>query len=133
MKFTGVPPPIGTSRSRSRKRAQSSSSRRSSSSSSSSSRRKKKKKKSKKAKKSDSDDGEPSMAAPAGESEEVAQAKCDALQKLTGLQKIESKDARMKEYRALLRTWHPDKNPDRLEVATAVFQFLQKGKKLISP
>lgn len=37
----------------------------------------------------------------------------------------------MKEWRSLLRAWHPDKNPDRVEVATAVFQFLQKGKLLL--
>ena len=38
----------------------------------------------------------------------------------------------MKEYRELLRQWHPDKNPDKVEVATAVFQFLQKAKPMIA-
>ena len=31
------------------------------------------------------------------------------------------------EWRSLLRSWHPDKNPEKAEVATAVFQFLQKA------
>jgi len=44
---------------------------------------------------------------------------------------VEPKEQRIKDWRALLREWHPDKNPDRTEVATAVFQFLQKGKLLI--
>lgn len=56
----------------------------------------------------------------------------EALQKLTKLQGIEPKEERAKQWRLLLRTWHPDKNPDKLEVATAVFQFLQKGKTLLS-
>jgi len=47
------------------------------------------------------------------------------------LRDMEPKEARMKEFRALLRQWHPDKNPSRVEVATAVFQFLQKGKLLM--
>jgi curved DNA-binding protein CbpA len=55
----------------------------------------------------------------------------DALNQLTAIQKMESKDARSKEFRQLLRNWHPDKNPDKVEVATAVFQFLQKGKRLL--
>jgi len=66
------------------------------------------------------------------ESKEVEEAKMDALQKLTKLQSIESKEERAKQWRLLLRTWHPDKNPERLEVATAVFQFLQKGKSLLN-
>ena len=32
------------------------------------------------------------------------------------------------EWRSLLRSWHPDKNPEKAEVATAVFQFLQKAR-----
>lgn len=77
---------------------------------------------------------------------------------------VEPKEARMKEWRELLRQWHPDKNPHRIEahcqgswrvscsqhfvcllfasclwewhsqfwkVATAVFQFLQKGKPML--
>lgn len=64
---------------------------------------------------------------------EVEKAKAEVLQKLLQLQKVEPKEARIKEWRALLREWHPDKNPDRVEVATAVFQFLQKGKLLVDP
>jgi len=66
------------------------------------------------------------------ESKEIEEAKMDALQKLTKLQSVEPKEARAKEWRLLLRTWHPDKNPEKLEVATAVFQFLQKGKSLLN-
>jgi len=61
-------------------------------------------------------------------SPEIEKAKAEALDKLLKLKSVEPKDARMKEWRALLREWHPDKNPERVEVATAVFQFLQKGK-----
>lgn len=62
---------------------------------------------------------------------EVEKAKAEALTKLMQLRDVEPKEARMKEFRALLRQWHPDKNPGRVEVATAVFQFLQKGKLLM--
>jgi len=64
-------------------------------------------------------------------SPEIDKAKAEALDKLMKLKSVEPKDARMKEWRALLREWHPDKNPDRVEVATAVFQFLQKGKLIL--
>lgn len=47
------------------------------------------------------------------------------------LKEVEPRENRLKEFRILLRKWHPDKNPDQQEVATAVFQFLQKGKLLI--
>lgn len=66
------------------------------------------------------------------ESKEVEEAKMEALQKLTKLQSVEPKEARAKEWRLLLREWHPDKNPEKKEVATAVFQFLQKGKSLLN-
>lgn len=62
---------------------------------------------------------------------EIDKAKADALQQLTRLQSVEPKEVRMSEFRALLRQWHPDKNPERVEMATAVFQFLQKGKALM--
>jgi len=62
---------------------------------------------------------------------EVEQAKAQALEELMRLQHIATKEARMTEFRALLRKWHPDKNPDRVDVATAVFQFLQKGKPML--
>jgi len=62
---------------------------------------------------------------------DIEDAKRDALKKLQDLQSIANKETRMKEWRALLRLWHPDKNPEKVEVATAVFQFLQKGKVLL--
>lgn len=68
----------------------------------------------------------------AKESPEIQKAKMEVLEKLKGLQSIEPKETRTKQFRDLLRTWHPDKNPDNLEVATAVFQFLQKGKSLLN-
>lgn len=61
----------------------------------------------------------------------IEEAKKEVLVKLERLQKIDSKEARMKEWRSLLRAWHPDKRPDEVAVATAVFQFLQKGKLLL--
>merc|ERR1719271_2004475 len=67
-----------------------------------------------------------------GEDPEVAKAKMEALAKLRELQQIEPKEERSKQFRALLREWHPDKNPDKSEVATEVFQFLQKGKNLLN-
>uniref|UniRef100_A0A7S4V8R4 RanBP2-type domain-containing protein n=1 Tax=Alexandrium monilatum TaxID=311494 RepID=A0A7S4V8R4_9DINO len=64
-------------------------------------------------------------------SPEVDRAKAEALEELMKLRSLETKEARMTEFRALLRKWHPDKNPERVEVATAVFQFLQKGKPVL--
>lgn len=63
---------------------------------------------------------------------EVERAKTEAMEELMKLRSVEPKEARMTEFRALLRKWHPDKNPDRVELATAVFQFLQKGKPILS-
>eukprot|EP00929_Paragymnodinium_shiwhaense_P020555 TRINITY_DN13667_c0_g1_i1.p1 TRINITY_DN13667_c0_g1~~TRINITY_DN13667_c0_g1_i1.p1 ORF type:complete len:323 (+),score=79.78 TRINITY_DN13667_c0_g1_i1:838-1806(+) len=140
------------SRSRGRRRSSDSSSKsRSSSSSEKSKTRKKKKNKSKKKKKKrsrsssessssskSSDEAERGAAAAQGGdadkqpgNPEVEKAKSEALETLMKLRKVEPKETRMSEFRALLRTWHPDKNPQRLEVATAVFQFLQKGKSLL--
>jgi len=62
---------------------------------------------------------------------EVEKAKSEVLEKLMKLREVDPKEERIKRWRALLREWHPDKNLDRAEVATAVFQFLQKGKQLI--
>ncbi|CAE8628384.1 unnamed protein product [Polarella glacialis] len=128
-------------RSRSRKRQQSSSS----SSSSSPAKKKRKKKKSKKKRSRSSSGSRSSSVKPVGEqgsadgekaatqesNPEVEDAKKEALEKLMKLKTLEPKEARLKEWRLLLREWHPDKNLQRLEVATAVFQFLQKGKALI--
>lgn len=102
--------------------------RRSSSSSSSRSR-------SSKSSKSSGDAADASTAASkeaeAPKNPEVEKAKAESLQKLMKLKAVEPLPARMKEYRELLRQWHPDKNPDKVEVATAVFQFLQKAKPMI--
>lgn len=62
---------------------------------------------------------------------EIEKAKAEVLETLMKLKGMEPRDARVREWRTLLRQWHPDKNPDRVEVATAVFQFLQKAKLLI--
>lgn len=74
----------------------------------------------------------PLAAAPTTEEEkQIEVAKQEALVQLEKLRKMEPKEARMKEWRILLREWHPDKNPEKQQVATAVFQFLQKGKALL--
>lgn len=68
-----------------------------------------------------------------GDPPEIAKAKGEAAAELMKLKSVEPREKRMKDWRALLRNWHPDKNPDRVEVATAVFQFLQKAKPLLDP
>lgn len=113
-------------------------------SSSSSSSKKRDKKKSKRKKRSSSSsrsrsrssssvvvESAATLAASGSGSAEIDKLKADALQQLTRLQSVEPKDVRMSEFRALLREWHPDKNLERVEAATAVFQFLQKGKALM--
>jgi hypothetical protein len=141
--------PAGRSRSKSSRRSSSSSSSRSRSR-----RRKKKKKNKRKSKKSrssstisssssnkkgkkDKDEKEGSGSAGASgeqgsDDPDIAKAKMEALAKLREMQSVEPKEERSKQFRALLREWHPDKNPERAEVATAVFQFLQKGKNLLN-
>lgn len=69
---------------------------------------------------------------PVHEPPEIALAKKQVLAKLTVMKNIVEKESRQKEFRQLLREWHPDKNPERIEMATAVFQFLQKGKSLLN-
>lgn len=64
---------------------------------------------------------------------EVDAAKREVLQRLMALKAVQPSDARMREWRLLLREWHPDKNPERVELATAVFQFLQKGRSILEP
>eukprot|EP00435_Cladocopium_sp_Y103_P045727 s1416_g13.t1 len=124
---TAPPPPPEPSRSRSRRSA-------SSSSSSSSAKRRKKKHKHKKHKKGKSsssssssrskssvrsaegpkDDEDPDK--PKETNPEIEKAKAEALETLMKLKEIESKENRSKEFRALLRKWHPDKNPDQQEL-----------------
>lgn len=120
--------------------------RRKSSSGSSSSSKKKKTKKHKRKKSSSGDSvksskskssssgcvmEEPAHTEPVSNNPDIDKAKAEALEKLLKLKTVEPKEARMKEWRELLRQWHPDKNPHRIEVATAVFQFLQKGKPML--
>lgn len=140
-----------SSRSRSRSRSRSSSSSKSRSRSRSRKKKKKKKKKHKKKKgrssstvsssssggKNKDKSGDPAAgdggeAGASGENPEVQKAKMEALAKLQSMQSVEPKEERSKQFRALLREWHPDKNPEKAEVATAVFQFLQKGKNLLN-
>eukprot|EP00930_Biecheleria_cincta_P055459 TRINITY_DN41774_c0_g1_i1.p1 TRINITY_DN41774_c0_g1~~TRINITY_DN41774_c0_g1_i1.p1 ORF type:complete len:867 (-),score=126.05 TRINITY_DN41774_c0_g1_i1:65-2665(-) len=135
-------------RKRKKSKSSSSSSRKSSSSSSSSSSRSRKKKKKKGKFTSDATEAAaqagasaapnvaqpptPAPAAAPAEDPDTAMAKKRVLAKLTELQKIEPKEERAKQFRALLRDWHPDKNPEKKDMATAVFQFLQKGKSLLN-
>lgn len=48
-----------------------------------------------------------------------------AMKQLNDLRQLATKKERQKGFKELLRAWHPDKNPENLEVATAVFQRLQ--------
>lgn len=61
---------------------------------------------------------------------ELDKLKQDALERLLKL-RDEPLATRKKMWRALLLEFHPDKQPDNKENATAVFQFLQKGKALL--
>lgn len=110
--------------------------RRSSSSSSSSSKapsRKKKKKKRSRSKSSSASSEksfgqlENSVAKPNTELDKLKNA---ALQRLLKI-KEEPPETRKKSWRGLLLEWHPDKHPEDTQNATAIFQFLQKGKALL--
>lgn len=62
----------------------------------------------------------------------VEKAKSEALQKVVKLREADIPvDEKRRQWRALLREWHPDKHADNVEVATAVFQFLQKAKTIL--
>jgi len=54
------------------------------------------------------------------------------MQQLRILQKLPTKEERQRGFKDLLRAWHPDKNPQNVEVATAVFQRLQAERKVLS-
>lgn len=124
-----------------RKSSGSSSSPNGSSSSASSERPARKKKRKKKKRRSSSSSSSSSVAvseaaagqsdAPATEDPGVGRAKAEALEELLRLRDRQPLELRMSEFRALLRKWHPDKNPDRKDLATAVFQFLQRGKTML--
>lgn len=124
------------SRSRSRKkrkkRKKSSSSSSSSSSSRSSRRRKPKKRGSGgPVELSDAEEPEAERQETKKSNPEIEQAKSEALKRIMSLKEagLETQE-RNKQWRALLREWHPDKHENK-ELATAVFQFLQKAKSLI--
>lgn len=130
-----------SSSSRGKQKAKNRKRKRSSSSSSSSSKKKGKKKKGKKKRSKSRSSSSSSvviekdaagLAKSCSGDSDIDKAKADALKELTRLQTVEPKDVRMTEFRALLREWHPDKNLHRQELATAVFQFLQKGKVLMN-
>jgi len=137
-------PPCGRSRSRGGRSSGSSSSssssrprkkkkgkRKRSSSSGSSSSKSSKSSKGKDGEEGTDADGSAAAEAAALKNPEVEAAKAENLAKLMKLRDIQPVQARMKEYRELLRHWHPNKNPEKVEVATAVFQFLQKAKPMI--
>jgi len=114
-----------------RKRKSSSSS---SSSEEASERRRKKKKKRKSKSRSSSASSEKSFGqvvdSVAKPNTELDKLKNSALQRLIKI-KDETPEIRKRSWRALLLEWHPDKHPEDKENATAVFQFLQKGKGLL--
>eukprot|EP00928_Gymnodinium_smaydae_P040969 TRINITY_DN2774_c1_g1_i1.p1 TRINITY_DN2774_c1_g1~~TRINITY_DN2774_c1_g1_i1.p1 ORF type:complete len:438 (-),score=66.01 TRINITY_DN2774_c1_g1_i1:230-1543(-) len=118
------------SRSRSRRRRKRRRRRRSSSSSSSRSSSKSSGSRSRSRSKSADPAAELSAEVKVSANSELDKAKEEVLQKLLKM-RGEPRDVRLKGLRALLLEWHPDKNADNVEVATAVFQFLQKGKSLI--
>jgi len=60
--------------------------------------------------------------------EVLKQAEAAAMHQLAALHHLPSKKERQKAFKELLRAWHPDKNPQNLEVATAVFQRLQEER-----
>lgn len=45
--------------------------------------------------------------------------------------KLSSRDNQKAKVKELLFKWHPDKNPERIELATKLFQFVQKQRELV--
>ncbi|CAK9086997.1 Uncharacterized protein SCF082_LOCUS41143 [Durusdinium trenchii] len=65
------------------------------------------------------------------ETEEIMEAKNQAVKRLEEIKDMQgSAEEKEKAFKKLLREWHPDKNADRVQVCTAVFQFLQKARHL---
>lgn len=64
---------------------------------------------------------------------ELQAAKSAAMRQLLSLKQNPSREARQKGFKELLRVWHPDKNPESCEVATAVFQMIQAERSRILP
>jgi len=71
----------------------------------------------------------PSTTCPADEA--LRQAELAAMQQLKVVQRLPTKEERQRAFKDLLRAWHPDKNPQSVEVATAVFQRLQAERKKV--
>mmetsp|Transcript_34631 Transcript_34631/g.62802 ORF Transcript_34631/g.62802 Transcript_34631/m.62802 type:complete len:529 (-) Transcript_34631:46-1632(-) len=72
---------------------------------------------------------EPEAPAPQVDTE-LDKLKNEALQALLQI-RDQPPEQRKKAWKKLLFEWHPDKHPENTENATAVFQFLQKGKGLL--
>jgi len=53
------------------------------------------------------------------------------MQEVKALERLSSRAEKQRVFKDLLRQWHPDKNPERVEVATAVFQLLQNEKRRV--
>lgn len=62
------------------------------------------------------------------DSPEVVTAKKGALDRIERIRNADDLEDQSKMFKKLLREWHPDKNSERVELATAVFQMLQKFK-----
>lgn len=108
----------------------------SSSDSSSSGKRRKKKRSASKSKDNQTDvvgDGDkPAEQTAPQVNPEIEKAKADVLAQVMKMRDAGlTLDERRKQWRALLRSWHPDKHENK-ELATAVFQFLQKAKAMIN-
>lgn len=116
----------------SRSRSTSSSSTTSSTSRSRSRRKKQRRKRKQKSASVSSSKSEECRTVGVEESEELTKMKTGVLNELLELKRVKDAGKRNSEFRKLLRSWHPDKNAERVELATAVFQFIQKGKKLLS-
>jgi len=71
----------------------------------------------------------PTTSSPADEA--LKQAEAAAMQQLKALQRLATKEEKQRAFKDLLRAWHPDKNPQSVEVATAVFQRLQAERKRV--
>ncbi|CAE7840985.1 unnamed protein product [Symbiodinium sp. CCMP2592] len=52
----------------------------------------------------------------------------NASRQLCEIEEMSSPEVRDKAFKKLLQVWHPDKNLDNVQVATKVFQFLQRWK-----
>ena len=55
----------------------------------------------------------------------------DVTAALSPSQGIEPKEKRAKEWRLLLRTWHPDKNPDKLEAPLPLSLCLRHSRDIL--